>query len=142
MKIINYICRIAKNRAVVSAIIALTVCWILIFPAYAGEISLTQSDNQRNIKMNAGDRLEIALEGNPTTGYVWEKVEGDNAILSPQGDYKYTPAEPLLVGSGGKFAFTFLGAATGKTKLRIIYHRTFEKNVAPAKTFEIKVIVQ
>ena len=142
MKIINYIYQIAKKKALVSGIIALTVCGALIFPAYAGKISLTQSAHQRNIKMNTGDRLEIALEGNPTTGYIWEKVEGDNAILPPQGDYKYTPAEPLLVGSGGKFTFTFLGAAAGKTRLRIIYHRAFEKNTAPVKSFEIMVIVK
>ncbi len=142
MKIINYICRIMKNKTLLSGVIAITVCGALIFPAYAGKIRLTQSAHQRNIKMNAGDRLEIALEGNPTTGYIWEKVEGDNAILSPQGDYKYTPAEPLLVGSGGKFAFTFLGTATGKTRLRLIYHRTFEKNIAPVKAFEIMVIVE
>ena len=92
--------------------------------------------------MKIGDTLEIILEGNPTTGYIWEKAEGDNAILFPHGDYKYTSAKTLLVGSGGKFVFTFQGAAPGKTKLHIIYHRTFEKNVAPVKSFEVMVIVK
>jgi inhibitor of cysteine peptidase len=141
MKIINYIYQLTKNRAVVSGIIAIIVCWSLTFPVYAEKISLTPLAYQTNIKMNVGDNLEIALEGNPTTGYVWEKVEGDNTILFPQGDYEYTPAKPL-VGSGGKFVFNFLAAAAGKTKLRIIYHRTFEKNVAPAKSFEVTVIVE
>lgn len=142
MKIINYLYRIAKNKVLVSGIIILTVCWVLAFPSFAEKISLTKSDNRSSIKMATGDNLEIALDGNPTTGYVWEKVEGDNAILPGQGDYKYTPAEPSLVGSGGKFAFTFLGAAAGKTRLYFIYHRTFEKNVAPAKSFEIMVTVK
>ncbi|PKN70734.1 MAG: hypothetical protein CVU52_08855 [Deltaproteobacteria bacterium HGW-Deltaproteobacteria-10] len=142
MKIINYIYRIAKKKAGVSGIIALAVCWTLTFPAYAKEINLTSADHQRIIKMNVGDRLEITLEGNPTTGYVWEKVEGDNEILLRQGDYQYTPAEPLLLGSGGKFTFTFLGAAGGKTRLRIIYHRTFEKNIDPVKIFEVLVIIK
>jgi inhibitor of cysteine peptidase len=141
MKIINYIYRIAKNKAVVSGIITITACWILTGPVYAEKISKTESAHQHKVKMKTGDTLEITLEGNPTTGYIWEKVEGDNTILSPQGDYKYTPAKPL-VGSGGKFVFTFQGAATGKTRLCLIYHRSFEKNVAPAKAFEIMVIVK
>ncbi|MGV8057055.1 MAG: protease inhibitor I42 family protein [Smithellaceae bacterium] len=142
MKIINYIYRIAKNKVVVSAAIVITVCWVLTFPAYAEKISLTESANLRNIKMSRGDNLEITLEGNPTTGYIWEKVEGDSAILFQQGNYKYIPAKPSLVGSGGKFVFTFRGAAAGRTKLHVIYHRTFEKNTAPVKTFEITVIVK
>ncbi len=141
MKILNYIYRKAKNKTVVAGIIAITVCWTLTFPVHAEKISLKESAHQHIIKIKTGDNLEIALEGNPTTGYIWEKVEGDNTILSPQGDYKYTPAKPL-VGSGGKFIFTFLGAAPGKTKLHLIYHRTFEKNVAPVKSFEVTVIVQ
>lgn len=142
MKIINYVYRTTRYKVALSVISALAVCWGLVFPGYAAKISKTESAHQHNVKMKAGDTLEIALEGNPTTGYVWERVEGDNVILSPQGDYKYIPAKPLLVGSGGKFVFTFQGVAKGKTKLRIIYHRTFEKNVAPSKLFEVTVIVE
>ncbi len=142
MKIINYICKLAKNKLLVSGIIALAVCWILTFPAYAKKINLTPADHQSVIKMNVEDRLEITLEGNPTTGYVWEKVEGDNEMLPQQGDYQYTPAEPLLLGSGGKFTFTFLAASAGKTRLRLIYHRTFEKNTDPIKSLEVMVIVK
>lgn len=141
MKIFNYIYQIAKHKALVSWIIAATVCWALIFPAHAEKISLRESAHQHIIKMKTGDNLEIILEGNPTTGYIWEKVEGDNTILSQQGDYEYIPTK-LLAGSGGKFVFTFLGAAAGKTKLHFIYHRTFEKNVSPVKLYEVIVIVK
>ena len=141
MKILNYIYQITKNKAVASGIIAATVYCALTFPAHAEKISLKESAHQHIIKMKTGDNLEITLEGNPTTGYIWEKTEGDNTILSPQGDYKYVPAKPSVC-SGGKFVFTFLGKAPGKTKLHVIYHRTFEKNVAPVKSFEVTVIVK
>jgi inhibitor of cysteine peptidase len=142
MKIINYIYRIAKNMAVVSVIIVISAYWALTVPVYAEKISKTESAHQHNVRMKTGDTLEITLEGNPTTGYTWEKVEGDNAILSPQGDYKYTPAKPLAGSGGGGFVFTFLGAAAGKTKLRLIYHRTFGENIAPVEAFEVIVIVK
>ena len=125
----------------VSGIIAIMACWTVTVPACAEKIRLTESFHQYNIKIKTGDKLEITLAGNPTTGYTWEKVEGDNKTLSPQGDYKYTP-DSQLVGAGGKFVFTFRGAARGKTKLRVIYHRIFEKNVAPLKSFELMITVE
>jgi len=142
MKTIDYVYRMAKNKAVLSGIMAVMVCGILALPARAEKISLTELDHECAVEMKTGDKLEITLDGNPTTGYIWEKVEGDTATLAQQGDYKYTPAKPLLVGSGGNFVFSFQGATSGKTKLRFIYHRTFEKNVAPVKSFEVMVIVK
>jgi inhibitor of cysteine peptidase len=142
MKIINYIYRMTQNRSVALIIIAAMACWSLIVPAWAEKISLTEAVSPSDIKMNIGDDLEITLEGNPTTGYIWEKVEGDNKILSPQGDYKYTPARPMLTGSGGKFIFSFRAATTGATRLHLIYHRTFEKNVPPLKIWEATVIIK
>ena len=142
MKIINYPCLAVKNKTVEAVIIALLTCWILTVPVCAETIRITAAANHRTVEMKVGDNLELTLAGNPTTGYVWEKVAGDNTILSLQGDYKYIPARSALVGSGGKFVFTFLGAAPGKTKLRLIYSRPFEKDTAPIKTFAVKVIVK
>jgi inhibitor of cysteine peptidase len=91
--------------------------------------------------LKTGDELELTLPGNPTTGYTWQRVAGDEKILVQQGDYKYTP-DTKLIGSGGKFVFTFKAIATGRTTLRFHYRREFEKNVPPLKTMEISVVVK
>jgi len=137
---INYVCRMAKNRAVALGLITAMICWASYVPAWAEKISLTESAHRSSIKIKAGDVLEITLAGNPTTGYIWERVAGDDKILSQQGDYNYIPASSLI-GSGGKFVFSFQVTDVGKTKLKLIYHRTFEKKVAPVKTWEVMVIV-
>jgi len=36
----------------------------------------------------------------------------------------------------------FKAAKVGKMSLKLIYHRPFEKNKRPIKTFEVKVIVK
>jgi inhibitor of cysteine peptidase len=131
---------VKKITAAVS-IIALLSCWFSAVPSPAETISLTESAHLSKVKINTGDYLEIVLEGNPTTGYIWELLAGDNKILPPQGDYKYKTSRKL-VGSGGKFFFSFRGIAAGKTKLQFIYRRPFEKNIAPIKTFTINVTIK
>jgi len=36
----------------------------------------------------------------------------------------------------------FEAAGAGKTALKLIYHRSFEPNVPPLKTFEANIVVQ
>jgi inhibitor of cysteine peptidase len=124
--------------------------WLILFllmyslspiSAAAEKISLKQTAYQQQIAMKTGDELEVILPGNPTTGYIWQKVAGAEKILVQQGDYKYTP-DTKLIGSGGKFVFTFKAIAAGEIKLRFQYLRPFEKNVPPVNTFEVKVIVR
>lgn len=137
----NCIGRILKNKPVICGIIAVIICSIPGSPAAAEKISLTEADNRRKVEINTGDDLEVTLTGNPTTGYIWESVEFDKAILPSQGGYKYTPASPM-VGSGGQFVFAFRAAAAGQTPLLIVYRRPFEKSAAPIKFFEVLVRIK
>ena len=97
-------------------------------------------DAGKSIKLVPGQELQIALEGNPTTGYSWEIAQNDNAVLSPVGDPEFQ-ADSQLLGSGGKMILRFEGVAPGKTNLKLVYHRLWEKNVEPLETFVINVEV-
>ncbi|MBM4429116.1 MAG: protease inhibitor I42 family protein, partial [Chloroflexi bacterium] len=44
--------------------------------------------------------------------------------------------------SPGKMTLRFTGVAAGQTALKLIYHRSFEKDVPPVKTFEVTVVVK
>lgn len=115
----------------------------LFFPAIglAEKVSLTESSAQSTVNLSAGDDLVITLTGNPTTGYIWEKVKGSKKMLQQQGDYQYTTSGSQ-VGAGGIFIFSFKAAVPGTTKLRLIYHRPFEKNVKPLRTNDVTVIIR
>src|ERR1044071_6923546 len=63
-------------------------------------VRLTEADNGSSIEVHAGDRLEIALPGNPTTGFQWEIKSVDTDILQPVGEQKFEPSSNA-VGSGG-----------------------------------------
>jgi predicted secreted protein len=47
-----------------------------------------------------------------------------------------------MVGAGGEFFFFFKAITVGSTKVRLIYHRSFEENVPEIDSFEINIIIQ
>jgi inhibitor of cysteine peptidase len=130
-----------KRKGLAGLIFLLLYFYLLPVSAAAEKISLKQSASPQDVTLKTGDELELTLPGNPTTGYTWQKVAGDEKILAQNSDYKYTP-DTKLIGSGGKFVFTFKAATAGETRLRFAYQRTFEKNIPPVKIFEVTVIVK
>ena len=104
-------------------------------------LKLSEKDTMGTVQMHTGDTLEIVLRGNPTTGYLWEVSCVDTAILKEVGETAFTPDRKAR-GSGGKLAMRFKALAAGKTTLKLIYHRPFEKNTPPIGTFEVTVIVK
>lgn len=102
---------------------------------------LTEADNGRSIELSVGDKLEVTLPGNPTTGFQWEVSDVDSIILTPIGEPEFKPSSNA-VGSGGNITLRFEAVGAGQTKLKLIHHRKFEDNVAPIQTFEVTVTVK
>jgi inhibitor of cysteine peptidase len=88
-----------------------------------------------------GANVNITLAGNPTTGYTWEVSPGGSSVLEQQGDPAFKP-DSSAVGSGGMMTLQFKAAQAGTINLKLIYHRTFEANVAPLHTFEVTIVVE
>lgn len=104
----------------------------------AGEsMKINENDAGKTIEMVIGDELEIMLPGNPTTGYVWESDSKDATELLLK-QTSFMPANHAI-GSGGVVTLLFRALATGKASLNLIYHRPFERNIPPIKTFEVTV---
>ena len=102
---------------------------------------ITETDAGRLIELSVGDRLEVTLSSNPTTGFQWEVSHGDATVLRPVGEPKSAPAGEA-VGSPGSTTLLFEAVASGETQLVLIYHRPFEKGVPAARTFEVPVRVR
>jgi len=99
----------------------------------------TAEDDGRTIELGIDDPFEIELDGNPTTGYIWDVLFYDSTIIKQIGKADYQAISDAL-GSGGKYTFKFQTISAGSTSLQLIYYRSFEKNVPPAKTFTMEVI--
>lgn len=104
------------------------------------EIKLGIRDNGSQIKLNRGQLLVVTLEANPTTGYTWEVAVTAND-LRQVGEIEFHP-EFNKIGSGGVQTLRIEAVNVGQTSLKLVYHRPWEKNVEPLKTFSLKVVIQ
>jgi C1A family cysteine protease/predicted secreted protein len=122
-----------------------------------GEVRLSAQDDSRQIELHEGQVLVISLESNPSTGYLWEVEEADDRILRQTGKIEYEQCpEPIegpqlphypssilhstrLLGAPSKQILRFEAVAAGQTDLRLVYHRPWEKDIKPARTFSLQV---
>ncbi|MFZ5818396.1 MAG: protease inhibitor I42 family protein [Chloroflexota bacterium] len=107
------------------------------------EVSLGAEDNGGQATLEQGQTLAISLESNPTTGYSWQALEIDAALLRQSGEaeYKQSPGSEGLVGAGGVETLRFEALAAGQTRLTLGYMRAWE-SVPPVETFTVQVIVR
>ena len=99
-------------------------------------------DDDKDIAVRKGQVLEIAIESNPTTGYLWslEGFSGSEALAST-GKYQYVRGADRI-GAGGKQIFSFRAENKGPAKLIFEYRRGWEKEKAPAKRYTARVTVK
>ena len=104
---------------------------------------VTDANNGEQVTIKSGEIVTVTLVSNPTTGYSWQVMEIDNAILVQDGDpeYEQSPGSEGLVGSGGTETFRFKAVGTGETTLNLGYMRPWE-SVQPIETFVIQVVVK
>ncbi|NCD32580.1 MAG: hypothetical protein EOL87_04090 [Spartobacteria bacterium] len=100
---------------------------------------LTEKDNESRISIPVDGTFQIQLEGNPTTGYIWEIEKMDASMLRAVDDPVYEAKSKSRAGSGGVYTFSFKVVAAGASSLALAYHRPWEHDVLPAKRFVIEV---
>jgi len=107
-------------------------------PSPLTEVRLSAKDEGRQVELKERQLLVISLEGNPSTGYMWEVEEGSEKIIRQVGEIEFQPESDLL-GAPGKQILRFQAVGPGQTALKLVYRRPWEKGVEPAKTFSLQV---
>jgi len=132
--------RILKTLSMAAAMFTLCSCSGLIGPRH---YELTEKDNGRTLHLDRGDTFTVTLVSNPTTGYQWQfgTPPYDETVMILRGD-KYIRPEEQLTGAPGKRSLSFLAEGSGRTGLRLIYVRPWEKSQPPAKEYNLMVIVK
>jgi len=103
--------------------------------------ALTEADAGSTVEVSSGDTLAVTLEGNPSTGYIWEVAPGSLTVLEQVGEAEFD-ASADLPGAPGKLTLRFKAVAAGEQPLRLVYHRPWETDVAPVDTYEVRVVVK
>jgi len=109
-----------------------------------GPVEVNEDDNGGQVELKLGQILVVTLESNPSTGYRWQQTENPESILKQIGEAEFMQSEtgdPPLVGAGGWEVFRFRAASAGQMTLQLVYHRPWEEDVEPLKTFSLQVTV-
>lgn len=104
-------------------------------------VNVDSSMNGSSITLEKGQQMVLKLASNPTTGFDWEIVGLDPAVLQQVGEVEYK-SDSMLIGSGGVNTWIFEAVDTGGMNLQLIYHRSWEKDIPPIETFDLDVTVK
>lgn len=88
------------------------------------------------IETKVGEAFDIALKGNPSTGYRWQP-QFDSTLISLV-DQRYE-SENKKTGSAGLEIFTFRALKACKTDIVMVLRRQWEKESIQREIFEVLI---
>ncbi len=127
-----------KKMMIVLTIIVLTLAMAA---CSSNAVKISADDNGQTIELTSGQKLVLSLESNPTTGFDWEVSEIDEAVIKQSGESEFK-SESDLLGAGGVRTFTFEAVEEGTSTLKLVYHRSWEKDIPPEQEFTVTINVK
>jgi len=123
-------------------LVAIPLLLLGIFNSAGKIVVITKAQDQSKIKVAKNSEFQVLLDANPTTGYSWQIVSYDSAVIKKKTE-KYLPSheDRKIVGSGGQQLFKFKTLAVGTTELQMIYQRSWERAAEDATHFRVQIIV-
>lgn len=111
--------------------------------ANASEAVVIDAHADGETRMRRGQILAIELDSNASTGYAWEIVEDGSPVLEPAPvPARAAPAVAPMPGAGGTSRWRFRAVQAGTANLRLVYRRSWEKDVEPVRTASYRVVVE
>lgn len=116
-------------------------------PANEDTVSVSKEDvveaQAGETRLRLGQVLAIELASNASTGYGWEVIDDGSPQLVPAPvPAKAEVSPPPMPGAGGTSRWRYRAVQAGTTTLRLVYRRSWEKDVPPASTASYRVVVE
>ncbi len=105
------------------------------------ELTLTQADKDKSIRVQQGDMVLIRLPENPTTGYQWVIEDTDEEILNLE-DSDFTLPSDVGIGGGGERTLHFIAKSTGTTHLKLELRREWEVDTPASQRYGLMIQVE
>lgn len=135
----------ASSRAPVRAALWLLAIFVLAAPrpilSDSAPRVFTDADKGAAVQLKAGDRFELHLKSNPSTGYVWTLAPESTAIVKLTAQSRTEPAQPG-VGHPIVQIFGFQAVHRGQGVLLLRYIRSWEKPVEGEQRFDLHLTVR
>ena len=102
-------------------------------------VKIDESNDGKTIELAPGQQLVATLDANPTTGFDWAVIKSPPALGAPAMGYV---SSSNAAGAPGKRHLTWTlekALPASPQAVELGYARSFEKGVAPFKTYRFKV---
>ncbi len=110
--------------------------------AHSSILNITEPDNGKDIDLPSGQTLQIKLKSNAGTGFAWS-LSGDPTPLKLIKTYtQHNKNTSGRAGAPLTSVFQLQAASAGLSNVTLVYRRSWEYNVPPAKTFSVRVNVR
>jgi len=103
-------------------------------------VILEEGDSGAEVSVSVGAQLWIVLSGNASTGYEWEVIDLNTAVLEHTVTGSRSQCAIPMPGCGQVETWRFTALSPGSTVLNMVYHRPWE-DVEPSRTFTLNVTV-
>ncbi|MET1162739.1 MAG: protease inhibitor I42 family protein [Pseudoxanthomonas sp.] len=109
----------------------------------ASALPVVDAVQGKEIHLRRGQLLAIELASNASTGYGWEVVEaGDPVLAAAPVPASNAPSATPMPGAGGTSRWRYRAMQAGTALVRLVYRRSWEKDVEPARTATYRVRVE
>ena len=108
-------------------------------------VTVNEAYNGKQIEVSVGDIINIELESNPTTGFMWTLAATSAEGVLQKVDNSYEAdesAEPAVCGAGGKEIWTFKALAAGETTVSMEYSQNWDGGIKADRSFDLTVVVK
>ncbi|HZU67622.1 MAG TPA: protease inhibitor I42 family protein [Ktedonobacteraceae bacterium] len=99
-----------------------------------------ESSNGQELDLQTGQKFEVRLPENPTSGFRWKLVSSGEPACEALEDV-YEPPDPGIHGQEGMHYWRFEAVQAGYGQIELAYRRSWEpaENAARRFTLEIRV---
>jgi predicted secreted protein len=123
------------------AVAGIVVALMAVQPAQAAKRVITEADQGAVIQLKPGNKVEVRLHANPTTGFRWVIDKGSAAPVMLLREW-YSRPETNAMGAPGYQIFLFRATERGTGLLRLRYIRSWEPTDPNEKDVELQIEVK
>jgi inhibitor of cysteine peptidase len=107
-------------------------------------ITLTEGNNDKEIRVRRGDEIVLGLPENASTGYRWHVARSDGLDEKEAGEREAGPLPKGTnpqVGGGGTRKFRFVAKGPGSGRLELKHWREWEGEKSVIARFSVDITV-
>jgi len=104
-----------------------------------GDVTLTETQTGSSVEANPGDRIIVALEESPTSGFRWELDPLDQDVLELESS-DFIPADASHLGGDGMREVSFRVKKAGSAHIALKLWRDWEGEASVTRRFAVDVI--